>query len=129
MANRRLNQFMYSYSRMPVKAFVKVTFGASGAPTLTTNPLVSGVTRNSAGDYTLTFRDKFVSLLGVKHVFNTNSGTAPASPLMWVRTDSVAAASPLLRIVFSVAAGTATDPASGEVVLLELSLNNSSVTI
>lgn len=124
MANRRLNQFMFSNIPMPTKIFCQITFGSSGAPTLAANGnFVTGVTRNSAGDYTLTLGDAYNALVGIRHTFNSGS-SAPASPAMWVRTNAVTTKS--LRIVFN-AAGTPTDPASGEIVYLEISLRNSSV--
>lgn len=125
MANRRLSQFFQSYQRVPVQCAAQVTFGTTGAPTLATNSLFSAVTRNGAGDYTFTMRDKFNALLCVKHVFNSGS-SAPAAPGMYIKTNSVSAASPLMRVIFN-AAGTATDPASGEIVFLQFIFSNSSV--
>lgn len=55
-----------------------------------------------------------------------NSGSsAPAAPAMWIKADAVASAG-TIRIVTN-DAGTATDPASGEVLLLEIVLNDSSL--
>jgi len=125
MANRRMYQFSGSNIGSVARISMKITFGSSGAPTLAANNgYVSSVVRNSAGDYTITLADKYNSLLGVRHVFNSGS-SAPASPAMWVKTDSVASAG-TLRVVFN-AAGTATDPASGEIALMEIVLKNSSV--
>lgn len=130
MANRLFNsQFRYGFERMPVSLFAKITFGAAGAPTLSNALGIKSVVRNSAGDYTITLQDNYNRLLMVKHVFDetSNSGTAPASPGMFIKSNQVSAATPTLEVVFN-AAGTATDPASTEIVLLEIILNNSSVT-
>lgn len=128
MANRRLEQFQLSYQRIPIHAWAKITFGSTGAPTLTTNPLFSGVTRNSAGDYTLALRDLFKQgIISVDHVFNTGSGTGPAAPGMWIRTDSSTSSTKTIRIVFNTG-GTATDPASGEIVLLHFVFNDQTIT-
>jgi hypothetical protein len=54
------------------------------------------------------------------------SSSAPAAPELRVKADAVASAGSL-EIVFS-AAGVATDPASGEKVLLEIVLNDSSLS-
>jgi hypothetical protein len=107
------------------KLYFKITFGASGAPTLgaNQNSYISSVTRNSAGDYTIALADAWNNLLRVAHTFNSGS-SAPAAPALWVKTDAVTTKS--LRIVFN-SAGTATDPASGEVVLMEIVLKNSSI--
>jgi hypothetical protein len=125
MANRRTYQFQGSNIAGIVRINAKVTFGASGAPTLasTNNSFISSITRNSAGDYTIALADAYNGLLGVRHVFNSGS-SAPASPALWVKTDAVTTKS--LRIVFNLA-GTATDPASGEIVLLEIVLKNTSI--
>lgn len=124
MANRYTYQFQGSNVVGQVNLFFKITFGAAGAPTLASNNgYISSVVRNSAGDYTITLADAYKTLLMVRHVFNSGS-SAPASPGMWVKTDSVSSKS--LRIVFN-AAGVATDPASGEIALMQLTLNNSSI--
>ena len=130
MANRRLNQFHYNNVGMLSSVFAQVTFGASGAPTLNNGgAFISGIVRNSAGDYTLTFRDVWPQLLGVRWVFNSGS-SLPAAPLMNIKDNSTATAgTQTMEIVFSDAdTPAATDPASGEIVYLEFVFNNSSVT-
>lgn len=129
MANRRLYQFTYSSIANPVHVFAKITFGASGAPTLASNAFISSVTRNSAGDYTIVFRDLWSSLLGVNVVFDSGS-SLPAAPAMNVKSNLVAtAASKSLEIVFSdLETPAATDPASGEIAYLDIVLKNSSVS-
>lgn len=122
------SQFNFSYSAKPVALRCSVSFGSSGAPTIVsgTGMGISSITRNSAGDYSIALSRAYNGLMHIKQVFNSGS-SAPASPGMWIKTNSVAvAAAPLVRIVFN-SAGTATDPASGEVVLLEILLNDSSL--
>lgn len=129
MANRRLYQFTYSSIPNPTHVFAKVTFGSTGAPTLTANPFISSITRNSAGDYTLVFRDLWSALLGVSVVFDSGS-SLPAAPAMNVKSNLVAtAASKSIEIVFSdLETPAATDPASGEIAYLDFVLKNSSAT-
>ena len=129
MANRRLEQFTYSSERMPTHIFAKVTFGSSGAPTLTANPFITSCTRNSAGDYTFVFTDVWNALLGVSVVFDSGS-SLPAAPAMNIQSNLVAtAASKSLEIVFSdLETPAATDPASGEIAYLDFVMKNSSVT-
>lgn len=135
MANRRFNQFRYSLVSKVVDIFAHVTFGASGAPTLdaANSKGVVSVTRNSAGKYTFVFGtqagmlDVYANLLMAKHFFDAtgNSGTAPASPGMYLTGNSVAtAATCSAQVVFN-AAGTATDPASTEAVFIVFTFKNS----
>lgn len=129
MANRQFTNQQYTMEKAVVSVFAKVTFGSSGAPTLVTanSKAVKSIARNSAGDYTVTFGgpqgvDTYYKLLQINHRFvNT---TAPASPSMWLKADSTSSAG-TCEVVFN-SAGTATDPASGEAVLLEFVFGNSS---
>jgi len=135
MANRWFNQFQKTLEKEVVSIFARVTFGASGAPTLVTSVSkgVVSVTRNSAGKYTFVFGtqtgllDVYPNLLMVKHVFDEsgNGGTAPASPGMYILANNVAVSgTSSLQIEFN-SAGTATDPASGEAVFLQFMFKNS----
>jgi len=130
MANRRLNQFRYSLETAVVDLYMQVSFGASGAPTLvTTSPATNqgivSITRNAAGKYTILLQDSYVRLMKATH--NFIGASAPASPGMFVVSDSSSnLASPTIQIQFN-AAGVSTDPASGDVVQLQLTLKNSSV--
>lgn len=127
MANRQLQQFTFSTENYPVFVYAQVNFAGSGVPTLAQGSrFISGIVRNSAGDYTLTFRDVWPRLMGVDHVFFSGS-SAPASPGMWIKADATAtAATRTMEVVFNIA-GTATDPASGEKVYLVFKFKNSSV--
>lgn len=131
MANRQFrSEFRFGFEAMPVSLFAKVTFGASGAPTLSNAGGVKSITRNSAGDYSILLQDNYNRLMHLKHVYDEtgNAGTAPAAPGMFIKSNTVTSLSaPTLRVVLN-SAGTPTDPASGEVILLEIVLSNSSVT-
>jgi hypothetical protein len=135
MSNRYYNQFQATLAPKVVSLYAHVTFGASGAPTLDTanSKGIVSVTRNAAGKYTFVFGtkagmlDTYNKLLMVKHVFDAsgNSGTAPASPSMFILANSVATAGTCsLQVEFN-AAGTATDPASGEGVYMEFIFKDS----
>lgn len=130
MANRRFNQFREALIPGSVDLFAQVTFGASGAPTLSgTAPLpnrgIKSITRLSAGKYTILLQDSYYALLNVTHAFIEASG-APASPSMYISSNAVTTASaPAITVQFN-AAGTATDPASGEIALIQIALKNSS---
>lgn len=129
MANRRSYQFVGNNVAGVSSIFAKVTVGASGAPTLVStgvsgnNSYISSITRNSAGDYTLALADAWNALLGLK-VTTVNATGISAAPDVNVKTDAVTTKS--LRFVCSVG-GVATDPASGDTLLIQISLKNSSI--
>lgn len=135
MANRRYrSQFRFSMHKDPTDIFARVTFGASGAPTLDTanSPGIVSVTRNSAGNYTFVFGtntqlalDTYNYLLSVEHRFVTP--TAPAAPGMYVSANAISTVGTASITLQFNAAGTATDPGSGEQVLLDFILRNSSI--
>lgn len=130
MSNRRYQQFSWSNATMPVTVYAQVTFGASGAPTLNKGSAdISGIVRNSAGNYTLTFRQTFQQLLGVNVVFNSGS-SLPTAPSMYIAANTTAtAATRALNIVFTdLETPAATDPASGEIAYLQIIFNNSSLS-
>lgn len=110
-----------------VLIYAKVTFGASGAPTLdkANSKGIQAIARNSAGDFTVTFGspsqvDTYVKLLGTR--VTTVNSSAPAAPSHYVKANGVTSGT--VEIVFN-SAGTATDPASGEIALFEFILGNS----
>lgn len=123
MANiRGRSQFHVSYVAKAVSLYASVSFGASGAPTLVsgTGMGIVSITRSSAGRYVLALTGPYGALLGVRHAFV--KATAPTSPSLYIVADATASLSaPSITIQFN-AAGTATDPASGEVALIELVL-------
>jgi len=127
MANfRGRSQFSYSYAAKRVVLNAKISFGAAGAPTLVagTGQGISSITRSSAGRYVITLQGPYGALLSTNSIINSGS-SAPASPGMYVAVDNSAVmASPQITIVMN-AAGTATDPASGEILLLTIELNDS----
>lgn len=125
MANRYFNQFRLSLEKQVVDLFAKVTFGASGAPTLDAlnSKGIKSIARTGAGAYTITLQDSYVRFLGIRHT--AVSATAPTAPGAYVVSETVSSSTlPTVRIVFN-AAGTATDPASGEVALIQIVLKNS----
>jgi hypothetical protein len=125
MANRMFSEFQYSLEKAVVHLYGDVTFAAAGAPTLVTgkNKGIKTIVRNSAGDYTITLQDPYQRLLNMDLVFI--KATAPSAPAAFISALAVSTvAAPTIRVVFN-AAGTATDPASGEEVLLSFELSNS----
>lgn len=123
------NQFHYSHAQ-PETLYAKVSFGAAGAPTLVsgTGMGIVSIVRSSAGRYVVTLSHAYQGLLALGNVFDTTAtSAAPASPSVYVAADSIKiSAAPTLTVQFN-AAGTATDPASGEVSHLSITLQKSSV--
>lgn len=123
------SQFVYSYAARLTKVLPRISIGASGAPTLVsgTGMAVASVTRVSAGKYTIQLTNTYQSLLGIQMVINSGS-SAPAAPLMYITADAVATAGTAsVTIQLTDLTGAAADPASGEVLYLEIDLNNSSL--
>lgn len=140
MANRYYNNQAFTLSPGVVKLFARVTFGATGAPTLVQGSSflskgIVSVTRNSAGVFTFVFGtqagmlDVYNKLLNVSVLFDaiSNSGTAPAAPFYYLTANAVATpASCSLQITFLDAdTPAATDPADGEAAYFEFTFKNS----
>ena len=139
ISNHRFNQFSLALEKDQVSLFARVTFGATGAPTLVAaqSKGIKSITRNSAGNYTIVFGnsanptlpiDTYQKFLFAGCLFD-ESGTsaAPASPLMYLTNDSSYLPNVgSLTIQFTNVAQAATDPASGEAVDLMFDFRNSS---
>lgn len=122
----RLFQFRYSYERDLVDIQAKVTIGSSGAPTLTLAKGIVSITHNSTGNYTIVLKDNYYLLTDVKASFISGS-SAPAAPIVNVVSEQVNNnSSPSLIIQCRNLSGSATDPASGEVMLLHIQLRSAS---
>jgi len=131
MANRYYTQFRYSLEKAVVDLFGFVTFGALGAPTLSAvkSKGIKSITRTGAGAYDIVLgtgsaMDVYNALLNVDFCFK--NATAPAAPLMYVVSETVATPSTgKISVQFTNAAGVATDPGNGEIVYLNVQLKNS----
>jgi hypothetical protein len=135
MANRYNNQFQLTQEKRVTSVFAKVTFGAAGASTLSASNSkgVLSVTKNATGTYTFVFgsgsgvslqKDSYVKLLGLNVSINSG-GAAPAAPAVYIAADNTSSTSSAsIQVVFN-AAGTATNPASGEIAYLEFIFGDS----
>lgn len=125
MANSNRFQFRTAYQRDLVDIFARVSFGASGAPTLQEGKGISSIVRLSAGLYEIRLREGFAGVMMVAASPLMASGS-PASPIMVVReiSQSNSLTSPRIRIEFQNAAGAATDPASGSLRLIHIITKN-----
>lgn len=122
---RQTIQFHASFVPNLTCLYVKAVIGASGAPTI--NALqsmgVDSISRTSAGTYLITLNKKYQSLRMAKSCFVASGGAA--APDLAVDTDSVASAGTL--VVLTQSGGVSTDPAPGEIMLIEIMLKDSSV--
>lgn len=120
-------QFHNSYVPNLTCLYLKATIGASGAPTLTAAQSmgVDSISRVSAGKYLITFNKKYNGLRMAKSCFIATGGAA--APDLAVSVDAVASAGTLTVVTQS--GGVNTDPANGEIMLLEIMLKDSSVAV
>ena len=132
MANQYFRQFPGYKEPGAVELFARITFGASGAPTLVASQSkgVSSVTRNSTGNYTLVLNDKYVSLLMLGYMWDESAngpGTFPLAPFVTIEAYSVGATGggSITFRTGNLAAGAVADPASTEAVFLRITLKNS----
>jgi hypothetical protein len=121
-----------SLEKNPVALYANVSIGASGAPTLTPKKCLGIVSmvRTGAGAYTINLGlsassvDTYQRLLDLD--VNSINATAPAWASVYVVQDNSANLSaPNVKIQLLSAAGSAVDPSSGEVLLINLVLSNS----
>lgn len=132
MANRSYVRNTMSLEKNPVALYLRVSIGASGAPTLVV-PKCLGVysmVRTGAGAYTIslglssTSVDTYQRLIAMSS--SDVSATAPAELGVYVVADNSATlAAPNVQIQYVDAAGAAVDPASGSILLIKLEFSNS----
>ena len=124
MANRNFHR-VQSLSREVKVLHAKVSIGASGAPTLSSDLSigVASISRDSQGVYIVTLDDKYNNLLH----FNVMMLEATAEDLTFqVESEDVDGAK---TIQFQCkAAAVETDPSDGSVLLIRIELKNSSVS-
>ncbi len=122
MANRWFEPNICNAEKGLVKLQIKVTIGAVGAPTLTKGNFIASIARTAAGLYTITLEDKYVDLLG----FSCVQMIAAAQDLTFDVVSEAVDSAKTINIRCK-AAAVDTDPSSGSVLFIELTLKNSSV--
>lgn len=118
MANRNFNR-KQALEKEIKELYAKVTVGSSGAPTLTTGYGIASITRTSAGLYQLTLADKYVSL---KHFEVTFLASTAQDIRAQIKAEDVASAKTI--DFFTLTGASATDPSSGQVMLIKIELKN-----
>jgi hypothetical protein len=128
MADRAFGTNRASNEKKVVDLFAYITFGSSGAPTLsaTKSKMIKSISRTSTGLYVLTLSDYYTRMLGVQGHFVVASGV-PAAPFIFEVSFT---SNSILTFQTNAASGTsgalqAADPGSGEILKLAISLSNS----
>lgn len=130
MANARFFQFRYSAERDLVELFAKVTIGSTGAPTLTATKGITSITRNSTGNYTIVLKDNYNLLLDTSVATICPAPGATASDWCVVSETVNSTKTIVIQTSAATAAGNtalvATDPASGDVLMIRMTMRNAS---
>jgi hypothetical protein len=140
MANRMMANRVYTGQKDVKIINAVVAIGAAGAPTLNAAKSwgVASVAHGTAGKYVFTFGvlqngqlilDTYRELQGVLAHFDTTgaAGASPAAPIVNVYSDlSATFGTSTLGIVCQAVGGVQTDPASGEILLVQFMFSDSS---
>lgn len=102
--------------------FADVAIAAAGAPTLTRGTGIASISRNSAGDYSITLSDTYNRLMHC----NVMQLVATAQDANWQIVSETVASTKIIR-VRCLTAGVATDPSSGSRLFVKIDVKNSSV--
>lgn len=123
----------------PTSAGVAGAYTAAGTTAGPFSPAgtqgVAGIVRHSAGLYTITLQNPFQRLLGLRvtQISSTGIPTAPIVGVLSTGTDVTTSTGGTIKFQFSAAQSssvttlTATDPASGDTLLIEIDLDDSQV--
>lgn len=128
MANRQFQQFAFGLEKIPVSLYLQATIGAAGAVTLNVanSKGIKSIILGTTGKYTITLTDPYVKILFVDAEV-TNATGIPASPTMGVvasGTNVNTTTGGTIVVQFS-AAGSATNLASGDILMMNFVLGNS----
>lgn len=129
MANRMFHQSQSTLEPGVVRLFAEVAIGSSGAATLTRGRGISSVAKSTTGVYLVTLADKYTRVLAVQ-ASAKNASTFPNAPFVFQSAADTVSTNKTLTLTTCAASGTsgalvATEPASGNVYYLEITLLNS----
>lgn len=136
MANRWGNQFTHSLIKDVWNIYARVTFGASGAPTLVqgnpaASPGIVSITQNATGQYTFVFGtnssmlDVWPRLLGANVFFNAGSAAPTACTMSAITNSTATAGTCSMKVRLVDYAGADVNPASGEIGYFNFTFSNS----
>ena len=116
-------QFNPTYISGVTAIFAKISFGASGAPTLDTSDFdslgVESITQNGTGDYSLVLAPPALKFLGLSGTFEVTATGIGAAPSIGIKSYT-ASTRTLVIVTSDLETPAATNPASGEVLHLIL---------
>ena len=116
-------QFNPTYISGVQPIFARITFGASGAPTLDTSDFdsmgVESIAQNGTGDYSLVLAPPALKFLGLSGTFEVTATGIGAAPSIGIKSYT-ASTRTLVIVTSDLESPAATNPASGEVLYLTL---------
>lgn len=122
MASRNFNR-KQALEKEVKEIYAKLTFGSSGAVTLTEGVGVASAAKSATGDYLITLQDSYNSLKFVEGVFLSSSAED-----IRIQIKAQAVSTSKTVSIFTLTGASATNPASGTVLYVKFDLKNSSVT-
>lgn len=124
MANRTFHQMKALEKEIKV-VHAKIAIGGTGAPTLSSESIgIASVTRTSQGLYKIVLKDAYNSLKMVNAIL---IGASAEDINFQVKSETVATSSDPAINLFCLTAGAVADPTSGDTLLVEIVLKNTSV--
>jgi hypothetical protein len=132
MANRNFYSTQYTYEVEPVKIYAKILVGAAGAVSGTKLGLgVAGVVKEAtAGQYSITLQNKFAQLLGVNITVIAPIPTVALATQILETPSAIQAdikADKTFKIQLLDVAGAAVNVASGDEILVEITMRQSKI--
>lgn len=123
MANRTFNR-KQSLEKEVKDVYVKVSFGASGAPSLVSGASygAASISKDATGEYTLVLQDRYVAL---KHMEATLMSATAEDIRVQLKSESINSDSKSVSF-FTLTGASATNPSSGSSLLIKLELKNTS---
>lgn len=121
MASRNFNR-KQALEREIKEIYCKLTFGSSGAVTLTEGYGVASASKTGTGDYLITLQDKYVSLKFVEGILLKSTGEDIRVQL---KSEDVNGAKTIA--IYTLTGASATNPSSGAVMYLKFDLKNTDV--
>lgn len=121
MASRNFNR-KQALEKEIKEIYAKLTFGSTGAVTLTTGHGVASAVKSNTGDYRITLQDAYVSLKFVEGTFIKSSAE---DIRVQIKAEDVAVSKTI--DILTLAGASAANPSSGAVLLLKFELKNTTV--
>ncbi len=130
MASGLWNRIRNALEPGVVDLFCEFSIGSSGAATLVRGKGVASVAKSTTGVYVVTLKEQYQRILGIKASVK-NTGGVPNAPFVYESAADTVASDKTITITTAAASGTsgalvATEPASGNVYRVTLTLGNSS---